>query len=111
MSQRSDLKERRMSSQEGMLLWNQERTVLDVTELICEKMREKVVTPAELAVRLGKTKGYVTRLLDGTTNMSLRAISDVLSVLGYEFHPTCKPVDPSKMVHLDSELPMPPKET
>jgi transcriptional regulator with XRE-family HTH domain len=69
---------------EGRRLLQQERTILDLTELICAVMEEQKVSRSDLARLLGKTKGYVTQLLDGRTNMTLRTMSDVFAVLGRE---------------------------
>jgi len=85
-----------METKEGALIWNQERSILETTELICAIMEEKGVSRAELADLLGKSRGYVTQLLDGATNMTLRTISDTFTVLGYEFHPTATPNRPSE---------------
>lgn len=75
------------STQEGLLLWHQERSIFETTNLICELMDKLGVSRAELAKRLKCTKGYVTQLLDGSTNMTLRTVSDVFVALGREFHP------------------------
>ena len=78
--------ERLTSTPEGMRLYQQERTIQEATDLICQMMNEDNVSRAELAKRLGKTKSYVTQLLDGRTNMTLRTISDVLLVLDRVIH-------------------------
>ncbi len=71
-----------LSTPQDERLFQQERTILEITELIAERMHEAGVTKAELARRLDKSRAYVTRLLDGRTNMTIRTISDVLHVLG-----------------------------
>ncbi|MGA2033656.1 MAG: helix-turn-helix transcriptional regulator [Thermoguttaceae bacterium] len=85
-------------TEEGRWLLEQEGAILEVTELICEVMEDMGVSRLELAKRLGKTKGYVSQLLDGSANMTLRTISDIFTALGgrmrcrferadeYEFH-------------------------
>src|SRR3974377_1125834 len=73
--------EKLTATPEGMRLYQQERAIQEATDLICEIMEEDGVSRAELARRLGKTKGYITQLLDGRTNMTVRTLSDVLSVL------------------------------
>lgn len=73
-----------------MLIWNQEEAILDVTELLCELMEERGVTRAELSRKLKKSKGYVSQLLDGTTNMTIRTVSDVMTHLGHRFKAACK---------------------
>ena len=83
------LRDRLTSTPEGLRTWHQERSIFETTEMICELMDEQCVNRAELARRLGTTKSYITKLLDGSVNMTLRTISDVFVVLGYEFHPRC----------------------
>lgn len=62
-----------------------ERAILEVTELICELMEREGVRRIDLADRLGKTKGYITQLLEGR-NMTIRTISDICFALGFELH-------------------------
>ncbi len=71
-----------LSVDQNRVLLQQEVTILEVTETICGLMEEKNVTRSELASRLGKSKAFVTQLLQGRTNMTLRTISDVLHALG-----------------------------
>jgi antitoxin component HigA of HigAB toxin-antitoxin module len=80
------LTERLTATAEGMRLYQQERAILETTELLCQLMEQQGVTRAELAKRLGKSKGYITQLLDGRTNMTLRTISDVLTALDRALH-------------------------
>lgn len=70
-----------VSTDEEMRLFQQEKLILECTELICELMDKRGINKAELAKRLGKTKGYITQLLDGRANMTLRTISDVMWTL------------------------------
>jgi transcriptional regulator with XRE-family HTH domain len=74
------------STEEGKRAFNQECAILELTELICRIMEQTDVSRAELARRLGKTKGYVTQLLDGRANMTLRTIADVFTALGRTIH-------------------------
>lgn len=80
------LTERLTKTKEGMRLYQQERAILDVTELICQVMEDQAVNRSELATRIGKTKGYVTQLLDGRTNMTVRTMSDVFVALERAIH-------------------------
>lgn len=86
------LTERLTSTAEGMKLWQQERAIFETTERICELMQWHGVTKSEMAKRLGVSKGYITQLLDGTSNMTIRTISDVYLALGREFHPSDSPL-------------------
>ena len=71
---------------EGMRLYQQERAIQEATDLICEVMEERGVGRADLARRLGKTKGYITQLLDGRRNMTVRTMSDVFGALNCAIH-------------------------
>lgn len=70
---------------EDLLEFNRETAVVDTTELICKLMKEQGVSRATLADRMGKSKSYVTQLLKGSQNMTLRTISDVFTHLGKRF--------------------------
>lgn len=71
---------------EGTRLDQQESAILEVTELVCQLMHEQDVTRPELARRLGRTEGYVTRFLDGRANMTVRTISDVFAAFDRTVH-------------------------
>jgi transcriptional regulator with XRE-family HTH domain len=77
---------------ERMKAYQQERLILDVTELISRRMEEHGVSRAELAKRLGRSKGYITQLLDGRANMTLRTVSDVMLALGRTMTVADKPL-------------------
>ena len=80
------LTEKLTKTAEGMRLYQQERAILEVTELVCQLMDEQDVSRSELAKRLGRTKGYITQLLDGRANMTVRTISDVFTALDRAVH-------------------------
>ncbi len=89
----STLTEKLTKTEEGMRLYQQERAILELTELVCQLMHEQDLSRAELARCLGKTKGYVTQLLDGRTNMTVRTISDVFVALDRAVHFQEGPLD------------------
>ncbi len=68
-----------------MRLFQQERAIYEVTELLENLMRETGVTRTELARRLGRTKGWVTQLLDEEANKTIRTVADAFAVLGREY--------------------------
>lgn len=80
------LTEKLTKTAEGMRLYQQERAILEVTELVCQLMDEQDVSRSELAKRLNRTKGYITQLLDGRANMTVRTISDVFTSLDRAVH-------------------------
>lgn len=73
-------------TEQGRRLLQQEDAILDVTELICEIMSETGVSRSELARRLGTTRSYVTQLLDGSANMTIRKVADIFFALGSKPH-------------------------
>ena len=58
--------------------------ILEVTETICELLEKEKVSRKGLADRLGKTKGFISQLLNGGRNLTLRTVADILHVLGYK---------------------------
>lgn len=56
--------------------------IVDVTEAIYEMMTRKNMTKADLARRSGLSKARITKLLDGSANMTLRSIADIAFALG-----------------------------
>jgi len=79
------------STPEGMKVWQQERVIFEVTERICDLMREQGISRSDLAGKLVRSRGYVTQLLSGK-NLTLRTLSDVYLALGRQFHPNDGPV-------------------
>ena len=59
----------------------QERLILDVTEQLAGALEDDGVTRAELARRLGRTPGFVSQLLGGGRNLTLRTIADIAAAL------------------------------
>jgi len=64
-------------SEEHQKLVAQERLILEVTETIHEQMQALGINRAQLAERLGKSKAYVSQLLSGSRNMTMRSLADI----------------------------------
>jgi transcriptional regulator with XRE-family HTH domain len=75
-----------------MRLFQQERAIYEVTELLELLMTELGVNRAELAKRLGKSRGWVTQLLDGEANKTIRTVADAFAVLGHEYRSFYRPI-------------------
>ena len=73
-----------MHDPEFRRLLAQEELILEVTEVLCGLLEEEKISKKELAERLGKTKGFVSQLLNGGRNLTLRTVADILHVLGYK---------------------------
>lgn len=67
-------------------LVHQERLLLEVTELLAEEMKRRGVSRAELAKRLGKSKAFVTQVLRGRHNMTVRTLADLTWALAFRIH-------------------------
>lgn len=59
----------------------QQLLLLDAAELISRLMQENGVSRTELAQRIGKSKGFVTQVLSGHHNMTLRTLADLAGAL------------------------------
>jgi len=67
-----------LSSPENRRLFEQERVIVDVTEMICKLMERANISRKDLAEKLGTSQANVTQMLNGARNMTLRTVSDVL---------------------------------
>ena len=77
---------------DGQRLLEQERLLLDVTESIAALLEKQNVSRAELARRLGKSPAFVTKLLRGDNNFTLRTLSDVFFALNRGVHFTVEDI-------------------
>ena len=64
--------------------------IMDVTERICEILEKEGIDRKELAIRMGKSKGYISQLLNGTRNMTLGTLAEILYHLGYKVTIKCE---------------------
>lgn len=102
------LSEQFTKTDEGMKLYQQERIIFEVSELICKLMEDRKINKVKLAAKLGRSKGYITQLLNGTANMTLRTISDVMWALDSSLYVEAGPLsieahDPQINFHIEKE--------
>lgn len=71
------------SSIHNRRLLREEELILDVTEAVSAAMEEEGISKAQLAKRLGKTKGFISQLLSGGRNLTLRTLAGLVDALGY----------------------------
>src|SRR6185295_249425 len=69
------------SSNEDRRLLRQEELILEVTEALSRALEDLEITRSELAARLGKTKGFVSQILGGGRNLTLRTLSDMADAM------------------------------
>src|SRR5450756_2779769 len=68
----------------GMPEYWEEGAILDFTEALYVAMEEQGVTRAELAHRLGTSQAYVTRVLGGHANFTLKTMAKLALALGLQ---------------------------
>jgi transcriptional regulator with XRE-family HTH domain len=73
-----------MNDPEFRRLLAEEELILEVTEVLCGLLEQERISRKKLADLLGKTKGFVSQLLGGGRNLTLRTVADILHVLGYK---------------------------
>lgn len=66
---------------ENRRIYQQESLLVDVTELLAEVMDKKKMNRAELARAIGKSKAFVTQVLSGNHNMTLRTVADLFGAM------------------------------
>lgn len=69
------------TTKEYRRLVEQEGLIADASELILEEMERAGVNQVELARRIGKSKGFVSQVLSGSRNMTMRTFADLLFAL------------------------------
>lgn len=87
----------------------QEELIVQVTELIAVAMEQGGVSKSVLAKRLGKSPAFVTQLLAGNANMTLRTIADLFTALGLELHVGYRVLDGCAVANGKTAVPAPKK--
>ncbi len=72
-------------------LFAQEQLIVAVAEHIWEQMEDRKISKAEIASALGKSKAFITQVLNGTRNMTLRTLSDIAFALDAELEIQFRP--------------------
>ena len=81
------------NSPDRLRKFQQEKAIVDVTELICARLDAQGLSRSDLARMLGRTKGWVTQLLDGENNKTIRTVADVFAVLGMSVQFNAVPIE------------------
>jgi len=92
----TDVERLGQSSTESRRLLNQEKLILEVTEALSEAIEERGLTRSEVAKRLGKTKGFVSQLLAGGRNLTLRTVADIADAIGISLRVAVQGAESSK---------------
>ena len=75
------LKERINESEETKREFAQEEFILDVSEEIWALLESQGMTKVEIAEKLNKSQAYISQILNGSRNMTLRTLSDIAFAL------------------------------
>lgn len=74
-------KEKLTEDPEFNRLLRQEELILEVTEALVSALKTAELSKKDLAARLGKSKGFISQLLAGGRNLTLRTIADIALAL------------------------------
>lgn len=77
---------------ENRRIYEQERLLGDATELLSRVMEVTRTKRGELAQRLGHSKAYVTQILRGNQNLTLRTLADAFLALNYRLVVVAEPL-------------------
>ena len=77
-------------------LVEQETLIADAQELVCEVLERAKMSRQQLATALGKSKGFVSQLLSGERNMTLRTLADLAYATGHRVELRAVPLEKSK---------------
>jgi transcriptional regulator with XRE-family HTH domain len=81
-----------------------------ISEQIHLAMKRERVSNAELAKRLGKSRAYVTKILQGNANFTTDTLVQIAGALGYRYMPILMPKiiwSSIKAIHLSAKLAKP----
>ncbi|MEX2148968.1 MAG: helix-turn-helix transcriptional regulator [Steroidobacteraceae bacterium] len=81
----------------------QEALIVDVAEEIWATLDKVGMSKAQLAEKLGRSKAFVTQVLNGTRNMTLRTLADISFALGVN---VCMRLTRSKQADASWESPL-----
>jgi len=99
--------EQLMESPEFRKQYAIEGLVTEAGEFIARLMQQQGVTKAELARRLGKSRAYITQMLSGSTNLTVRTLAEVAYALGAEVRLEAAPVEAAEREQARTELGQP----
>lgn len=86
-----------------------EELVLEVTEAFAKALEVSGITQSQLAARLGKPTGYVSQLMGGGRNLTLRTMADVAGAMGCRVRVQVCTAEPRPDINVRAKLKEPPK--
>lgn len=70
-----------------------EGLVIGSAELIATLMEQQGLSQADLAKRLGRSRAWISQLLSGRTNMTIRTLAELVYELGAEVKLDAQPLN------------------
>jgi len=89
-----------LSDRENERIYRQEGLIVEFAEMVAELMHVKQVKKRDLAKRLGVSPSQVTQWLDGTANLQLRTVSDILFALDSKLRIEAEPLRLEHTLHV-----------
>jgi transcriptional regulator with XRE-family HTH domain len=83
MKQQTDYERLESESATSRRLLREEELIVETTELLAGLLVSDGISRTELAARLGRTKGFVSQILSGGRNLTLRTLASVADAMGY----------------------------
>lgn len=89
-----DLSEQLQQTPEDQRLYLQEWTLLSITELICEIMGKKRISPNELSKKLNESPCFIKKILNDEEELgNFREISDIFWAMGFKLKFDVEPIN------------------
>lgn len=89
---------RQLEPDESLREYAEESAVLELTGVLCEEMKKAGLTKKDVADQLGTSRAFVSQVLSGNRNMTLRTLGALLWACG-------KQVKGLEVVDLDHTVP------
>ena len=70
--------------------------ILEFTTRLSQAIKQKGITKAELARRMGTSQAYITKLFRGDANLTIASMVKLARCTGMEFHTDLKETEPAK---------------
>ena len=83
---------RQTASPEAKREYEAERLAAWAADLIAKEMAEQDLSKSELAKRLGRSRAFVTQVLSGQRNLTLRTFADLAWACGHRVVVTAEPL-------------------
>lgn len=73
---------KKVESLAGRVGYETERLMLEINEQIITRLRDLKITRSALAEKVGKDRSQITRLLNGSANVTIKTLVEISSALG-----------------------------